>query len=71
MQAYTHFRSVFDVSPARPMDNAWAALIGEIRTWIVRKEKDPLKGFFSKAVLGRPRHRRGRASRREPLRAMD
>ena len=48
MQVYTHFRSVFDVSPAGPMDNPWAALIGEIRAWIARKEKDPLKGFFFK-----------------------
>jgi hypothetical protein len=48
MQAYTHFRSVFDVSPARPMENAWAAAVGEIRAWIARKEKNPLKGFFFK-----------------------
>lgn len=48
MQAYTHFRSVFDVSPAGPMENAWAAVVGEIRAWMARKEKDPLKGFFFK-----------------------
>ena len=36
MQAYTRFRSVFDVSPAGPMDNPWAALIGESRAWITR-----------------------------------
>ena len=46
MQAYTHFRSVFDVSPAGPMENPWAAVVGEIRAWMARKEKDPLKGFF-------------------------
>jgi hypothetical protein len=28
------------------MENPWAALVGEVRAWIVRKEKDPLKGFF-------------------------
>ncbi len=46
MQAYTHFHSVFDVSPGGPMENAWAALVGEVRAWIAYKEKDPLKGFF-------------------------
>lgn len=46
MQIFTHFHSVFDVSPSGPMENPWAALVGEIRAWIARKEKDPLKGFF-------------------------
>src|SRR5262245_14390362 len=46
MQAYTHFHSVFDVAPGVPMENPWAALVGEVRAWIARKEKDPLKGFF-------------------------
>ncbi len=46
MQAYTHFRSVFDVSPAVLMENGWAALVGEVRAWVARKQKDPLKGFF-------------------------
>lgn len=48
MQTYTHFRTVFDVSPVTPMDNAWAALVGQVRAWISRNEKDPLKGFFFK-----------------------
>ena len=46
MQIFTHFHSVFDVLPSGPMENPWAALVGEVRAWIVRKEKDPLKGFF-------------------------
>ena len=48
MQTYTHFRTVFDVSPAVPMDNAWAALVRQVRAWIARNEKDPIKGFFFK-----------------------
>jgi len=46
VQSFTHFRSVFDVSPSGPMEDPWAALVGEVRAWINRKEKDPLKGFF-------------------------
>lgn len=46
MQTYTHFRTVFDVSPAADVDNPWAALVGQVRAWIVSKEKDALKGFF-------------------------
>ena len=48
MQTYTHFRTVFDVSPADTTEKPWLALIGEIRAWISRKENDPLKGFFFK-----------------------
>ena len=48
MQIFTHFHSIFDVSPSGPIENPWAALVGEVRAWIVRKEKDPLKGFFFK-----------------------
>ena len=48
MQTYTHFRTVFDVSPAAPMDNAWVALVGQVRAWVARKEGAPLKGFFFK-----------------------
>ena len=48
MQTYTHFRTIFDVSPAAPMDNAWAALVGQVRAWVARNEKDPLKRFFFK-----------------------
>ena len=48
MQTYTHFRTVFDVSPAAPMDNAWVALVEQVRAWVARKEKAPLKGFFFK-----------------------
>ena len=47
MQAYTHFQSVFDVSPRRDLDNPWAALVGEVRAWIKRKENSqPGSEFF-------------------------
>ena len=46
MQTHTHFRCVFDVSSADNLPNAWAALIGEIRAWISRKEKIDIKGWF-------------------------
>jgi len=46
MQAYTHFRSVFDISPSGSLENPWPALIGEVRAWVSRKEKAELKGFF-------------------------
>lgn len=48
MQAYTHFRSVFDIEPVGEIANPWPALIGEVRAWVSRKEKTQLKGrFFS------------------------
>lgn len=46
MQRYTHFRCTFDVSPAKPLEKPWAALVGEFRAWIASKEKAELKGFF-------------------------
>ena len=42
MQTYTHFRTVFDVSPAAPMDNAWVALVGQVRAWVARSDR-PLR----------------------------
>ena len=48
MQTYTHFRTVFDVSPAVPMDNAWVALVGQVRAWVARNAKAPPKGIFFK-----------------------
>lgn len=46
MQAYTHFRAVFDVEPVGQIANPWPALIGEVRAWVSRKERAELKGWF-------------------------
>ncbi len=46
MQTFTHFRSVFDVSPAADIERPWPALVGEVRAWIARKEREELKGWF-------------------------
>jgi hypothetical protein len=47
MQAYTHFRCVFDVSPAEAIPKAWLALLGEVRAWIRGKESaGEISGWF-------------------------
>jgi hypothetical protein len=54
VQTHTHFRAVFDVSPTGHLENAWAALVGEIRAWITDKERVALKGFFGGARWAGP-----------------
>ena len=55
MQAYTHVQSVFQVSPRRELDGPWAALVGELRAWIGRKENSHLEATSSLVADGRLR----------------
>jgi len=46
MQAFRHFRSVFDVVGANHIAKPWLALVGEVRAWVARREQVQLNGAF-------------------------